>query len=474
MPNFLPHSDAERQAMLQAIGVAAIDDLFLDIPAAVREAVSFHALPETGLSEPALQAAIQEAARRNQGQTLACFLGGGAYHRFVPMAVRNLAARSEFYTAYTPYQPEVSQGTLQMIYEFQSMICELTGMDVANASVYDGASATAEAALMALRCTKRQTVWMAATLHPDYQATLQTYLTALGGIELKSFDPARLDSLAGLNDTAACVLVQCPDFPGNLLVEREAIHHACKQAGAFLIVSADPVSLGVLEPPGTYGADIVTGDIQPLGNALSFGGPYGGYIACKQSWMRQLPGRLVGATVDRQGKRAYTLTLQTREQHIRREKATSNICTNQSLNILKATIMLSLLGPAGLRRLAEISAQRAHTLARGLLAIPGISLLYPEQPFLFEFAIRLPVAAADFLALMEAEGFLAGVDLNRFPSMPFAGDGVLVACTEMTTPEQIAGYIQAARQCIEQIAHEPPAAWQGKRTPAGCVREGVR
>jgi len=451
MHNFLPHTDAERQAMLHTIGVNSIDDLFSDIPAALRENISYNVLPAKGLSEAELQAELATWAQMNAGSRMACFLGGGAYSRFIPMAVNTIASRSEFYTAYTPYQPEIAQGTLQVTYEFQTMICELTGMDVANASVYDGASAVTEAALMALRCTKRSRVLIANTVHPDYRRVLQTYFYGLGDEELVEFDPENPgDALNAESESpkkTACVIVQVPNYFGGLEAT-EPVRTFCQKTGALFIVSAEPVSLGLLKAPGSYGADIVVGDIQPLGNNLSFGGPYGGYIATLNKYLRQLPGRLVGRTTDKNGTQCYTLTLQTREQHIRREKATSNICTNQALNILKATVYLSLIGPAGLKHLANISLQRAHHLATRLKKLPGITPHVPGQPFLFEVALRFPTPVQPLLKHLEEQGILGGIAVERF--YPKAQNTLLVTCTETTSPQDIDRYVLAVEQYLRK------------------------
>jgi glycine dehydrogenase subunit 1 len=456
MQNFLPHTEADRQAMLNTIGVQGIADLFGDIPAQLRNNISYNVLPAQGLSEQELQQTLATLAEENRGQRMACFLGGGAYARYVPMAVNNIAGRAEFYTAYTPYQPEIAQGTLQVTYEFQTMICELTGMDVANASVYDGASAVTEAALMAMRTTKRSKVLVADTVHPDYRAVLKTYLAGLGDVALLEFNPEHAEAVLDINDKqAACVILQVPNYLGHL-EPTDPVRQFCEATGALFIVSAEPISLGLLKAPGSYGADIVTGDIQPLGNNLSFGGPYGGYIATRSKHMRQLPGRLVGRTVDKTGKKCYTLTLQTREQHIRREKATSNICTNQALNVLKATVYMSLIGPAGLKTLANLSAQRAHFLAEGLQHLPGVALYKPAQPFLFEFAVRFPVPVRPLLRHLESRGILGGIELERF--YPDARNVLLVTCTEMTTPEQINLYVSAVESYLKTMRPEdgPP------------------
>jgi glycine dehydrogenase subunit 1 len=450
MHNFLPHTEADRQAMLKTIGVGGdISALFSDIPALLRENIRYSALPKTGLSEAELQQELSQLAALNTGASMACFLGGGAYARYIPMAVNTIAGRSEFYTAYTPYQPEIAQGTLQVTYEFQTMICELTGMDVANASVYDGASAVTEAALMALRATKRNLILVADTVHPDYRQVLHAYTENLSGVEVIELSPAQADSVLQTSASqAACVIVQVPNFFG-CLEETEALKAYCEKTGALFVVSAEPVSMGLLQPPGAYGADIVTGDIQPLGNNLSYGGPYGGYIATRTQYLRQLPGRLVGKTVDKHGRPCYTLTLQTREQHIRREKATSNICTNQALNILKATVYLSLIGPVGLKALASLSAQRAHYLAKRLQELPNVRL-YASQPFLFEFALQLPVPVAPLLLFLQQRGILGGIELERF--YPEARNVLLITCTEMTTPTQVEQYVSALKDYLQAIS----------------------
>jgi glycine dehydrogenase subunit 1 len=493
--NFLPHTEADRSAMLAAIGVPNIEALFADIPPALREKLTCQHLPAQGLSELELQQTLTDLARLNTGADLACFLGGGAYARFIPPVVHTIAGRSEFYTAYTPYQPEIAQGTLQATYEFQTMICELTGMDAANASVYDGASALAEAALMALRIKRRSRVRVATTVHPDYRRVLQTYLDPLEKVNVQTFDLAAVEaaslgvshsesvpsSVSGASSSVsiaegdwtvpdketACVIVQVPDYWGNL-PELTAIRQFCQQSGALLVVSAEPVSLGLLQAPAAYGADIVTGDIQPLGNHLSFGGPYGGYIATRSPYVRQLPGRLVGRTRDKDGKICYTLTLQTREQHIRRETATSNICTNQALNVLKATVYLSLLGPVGLKELATLSVQRAHELARRLQQFPGVQRYGGNQPFLFEFALQFPVPVEPLLATLQKHSILGGIPLARF--YPDARNTLLIACTEMTTPAQIDRYVEAV---AEHLRVEQPVNSAGHSFSSAANREGA-
>jgi glycine dehydrogenase subunit 1 len=437
MHNFLPHTDAERQAMLQTIGVRSIDDLFSDIPEHLRKTIRYNVLPQTGLSEAELQQELAGLATMNVGAQMACFLGGGAYSRFIPMAINNIASRSEFYTAYTPYQPEIAQGTLQVTYEFQTMICELTGMDVANASVYDGASAVTEAAFMAMRATKRSRILIANTVHPDYRQVLKTYTEGLGDVEVVEFNPQNPGTLLNTDHESApktaCVILQVPNYFGGLEATTP-VRQFCETTGALFIVSAEPVSLGLLKAPGSYGADIVTGDIQPLGNNLSYGGPYGGYIATRNKHMRQLPGRLVGRTVDKNGTQCYTLTLQTR--------------TNQALNILKATVYLSLVGPAGLKYLANLSVQRMHSLASRLRKLPGVSLYVDGQPFLFEAALQFPAPVQPLLTYLEQKGILGGIALERF--YPEAKNVLLITCTEMTLPEHIEQYVNAVTEYLQK------------------------
>ncbi|MGC3968200.1 MAG: aminomethyl-transferring glycine dehydrogenase subunit GcvPA [Pirellulales bacterium] len=368
--SYLFNTPEDQRAMLEAIGVASMDELFAQL---VPDEARLHReldIPHA-MSELELTGHMQLLAAQNTAcSSRPCFLGAGSYDHFIPAAVDALAGRGEFFTSYTPYQPEVSQGNLTVTFEYQTYITRLTGMDVANASLYDGATAATEAAMMSLEATgRRGRVVVAGTVHPEYRQTLQTYLNCLGvelvvvgyGENTGTVSPA--DIAAACNDQTACVLVQQPNFFGSL-EEVEAIGRAAHEAGAMFVVSVDPISLGILKKPSEYGADVVTAEGQSLGNPLHYGGPYLGIIACKNEFVRRMPGRIAGQTVDRRGKRCWVLTLQTREQHIRREKATSNICTNQGLFALRATIYLSLLGPHGLRETAELCAAKLTTLAR--------------------------------------------------------------------------------------------------------------
>ncbi|MEB3330279.1 MAG: aminomethyl-transferring glycine dehydrogenase subunit GcvPA, partial [Candidatus Sericytochromatia bacterium] len=354
--------------------------------------------------------------------------------------------------AYTPYQPEVSQGTLQYTYEYQSLICALTGMDVSNASLYDASTAVAEAAFMAMRVTGRREVVVAGTVHPEYVEVLRTYGRGPEpGIRVAPTKDGRLspDVAAGaMGAETACLIVQSPNFLG-LIEEMPALVEAAHAAGALLVAVVDPVSLAVLTPPGSYGADIVVGDGQAIGNMPAFGGPHVGFLACRSAHFRQLPGRIVGATMDARGERAYTLTLQTREQHIRRERATSNICTNQALCALAVTVYLSLAGADGLRAVCEVSADRAHDLARRIAGLPGFSLVH-EGPFLNEFAVRSPVEVPRLLAALEARGILGGVPLGRF--YPDLADAFLVAVTEVNDPAALDAFIEGLRAEAAAIA----------------------
>jgi glycine dehydrogenase subunit 1 len=434
--SFIPHSEADRREMLARIGVSDIRELYDDVPAELILDDDLD-VPEA-LSEWEAVRELNNLADENR--SLICFAGAGQYDHHVPAAVDHIIRRSEFYTAYTPYQPEVSQGTLQSIYEFQTMICELTGMDVANASMYDGPSASAEAAVMSRAVTRRDRVLAATTVHPHYRKVTDTYLHGLGS-ELELVPPGSdglvdLDALqASLGADVACFMVQYPNFFG-CIEELEPIAQAVHDAGALLVVVTDPIAQVLLRTPGELGADIVVAEGQPFGNAPSFGGPVVGLFAARQKLVRKMPGRIVGATVDVEDRRGYVLTLQTREQQIRREKATSNICTNQGLNALAATVHLSLLGREGLREVAESSVQNAHYAWRKLQDVDGVTPLFPDTPFAREFAIATEENSRSILERGFAAGILAGVSLSRFESLE-APDGLLLAFTEKRSRDEI-------------------------------------
>ncbi len=371
------------------------------------------------------------------------FLGGGSYDHFVPTTVDAILSRSEFYTAYTPYQAEMSQGLLQSIYEYQTGICELTGMDVANASVYDGASALAEAALMAIRVTKRNEVVVSRAMHPHYREVLRTYLSG-SAVKIKEapLDSGQTsqDQLSKMVDEkTACVLIQYPTFLGQI-EEIEAIGSLVHGKGreALLVMAVDPISLGLLKTPGEFGADIVVGEGQSMGNSMSFGGPYVGFFATRRDLIRQMPGRIVGKTVDSEGRTAFCLTLQTREQHIRREKATSGICTNQALNALAATVYLATLGPAGLKEVATLCLMKSHQLKEKILALPGYIGPF-SSPFFKEFVIKPPMGSSAFLKRLARHGILGGIDLGKYYQE--MKDYILVCVTEKHTDEEMEKFL---------------------------------
>jgi glycine dehydrogenase subunit 1 len=445
---FLPMTEKNRREMLQTIGIAEFEELLAPIPGALRFKGKLN-LPEP-LSEFEVARHLSELASQNEhAGTFACFLGGGAYDHFIPAAVGHVLMRPEFYTSYTPYQPEVSQGTLQAIYEYQTMIAELTGMDAANASLYDGASALAEAALLLNGQTGRSTLLVSKTVHPFYRKVVSTYCHR-AGISLKEIpakdgvtDVEQLRRAAGA-DTAGA-LVQHPNFFG-FLEDTEAIGNAVHSAGGLFAVSVDPISLGLLKPPGEYGADVATGEGQALGNPLSFGGPYVGLFAVKKDLLRRLPGRLVGVTRDKKGRRGFVLTLQTREQHIRREKATSSICTNEQLCALASTVYMALMGKTGLPQVAELCLRKAHYLAREITKLKGFSLL-SSRSFFKEFAVKCPIPPARIIEALHRERLFAGIDLSRFDYG--LEDSLLVAVTEKRTKAEMDRYVQALKNLLK-------------------------
>jgi glycine dehydrogenase subunit 1 len=431
---YLPLSDADRGEMMARIGVGKIDDLFAGVPADKLQA----ALPDLPRRKSELEVErimASLAARNVPASSVPFFVGAGAYKHHVPATVDHLIQRSEFLTSYTPYQPEIAQGTLQYLFEFQTQVALLTGMEVANASMYDGSTATAEAVLMAHRVTKRRKAVLSGGLHPHYAAVVRT-VSEMASEEVTTLPPdisASEDIVATIDKDTSCVVVQTPDVFGNLR-DLTTIAEACRREGALLIaVFTEAVSLGLVKPPGAMGADIVVGEGQSIGNALGFGGPYVGLFAAKQAFVRQMPGRLCGETVDAEGRRGFVLTLSTREQHIRRDKATSNICTNSGLCVLAFTIHMTLLGEAGLRRLARANHANACRLADRLARIPGVEIV--QQSFFNEFTLRLPRHGAEVIEALAARGVLGGVPVSRL--LPGAGldDLVLVASTEVNTEE---------------------------------------
>jgi glycine dehydrogenase subunit 1 len=462
---YLPHTDAERQQMLDAIGKRTFEDLISHIPKDVR---AKELELQDGLSEIELSKRVQALAAKNKSTSdQSSFLGGGCYRRYVPAIVGSVISRSEFATAYTPYQPEVSQGSLQAIYEFQTAICLLTSMDVANASMYDGPTACAEAALMAARLTGRSNVIVSDTVNPEYSMVTSTYVKncSLGFQTAENVDGLTSLKSETLKEDVAAVVVQYPNYYG-VLEDIKSLAEQAHKVGALLVVVTDPISLGLLTPPGEFGADIVVGDAQSCGNSLSFGGPSAGYMACRKEYIRQLPGRLAGMTVDNRGQTAFTLTLQTREQHIRRAKATSNICTNQALNALAMLVYLTYMGPQGLHGLASISLQRAHYLADKLTAIQGVSLLY-KQPFLNEFAVKTTIPAEKLLSQLQERGILGGVNLSQFhPSIDHA---VLVSVTEMNDVQELDNYAIALQEIIKASGSEKNSRTSENQSAPICV-----
>ena len=440
---YSPHTPADRERMLAAVGVDSVDDLFADISPRFRPG-SFEIPPP--LVEQQVRAELARLAARNRIAEVS-FLGAGAYRHLVPSVVNEVIGRSEFSTSYTPYQPEVSQGTLQSIYEFQSLICELTGMEVASASHYDGATATAEAALMACRLTRRDRIVVSGALSPDYRRVLATYCSGPGieiaelPADLSAGGSGQTDATAGkgvIDERAACLVVAQPNFVGQLepMAELAELAHA---AGAQLVAVVEPTSLAVLAAPGSYGADIVAAEGQPLGIPVSFGGPYLGLMAANMASVRQMPGRLVGATRDAQGRRGYVLTLQAREQHIRREKAASNICTNQALCALAATAYLAAVGPQGLREVAELSMTQARHMASAL-ETAGLGERRFSGAYFSEVAIQLPQAERRHAQLAE-QGIVAGLPLGG--DFPELADTLLLAATELTSDADIERLVDA-------------------------------
>jgi glycine dehydrogenase subunit 1 len=479
------HSEDDRRLLLEAVGATDVAELFAVIPPELQ--TTGLDLPH-GSTEAETRAVLEGLAATNRPPGPASFLGAGCYRHFVPATVRALVSRAEFATAYTPYQPEVSQGTLQHIFEFQTCICELTGLEAANASLYDGPSALAEAAFMALRLTQRSGILVSAGVHPEAVRLLETYAAGPGvpvvrwPLEAGSGVTVARDE--GLSPAIGAIIVQQPNCLG-VIEDLEELARAAHAAGALLVVSVDPGTLGVIEAPGVLGADIVVGDVQVFGSSPSFGGPSAGFLACRSDHVRQLPGRLVGQTTDADGKVCYVLTLQAREQHIRRAKATSNICSNQALSALAATIHLGLLGPRGLRERGEVCLRRAHYLRDSLCSLPGVRP-FVDGPFFSEFTLALPCDATDFATAMRARGIDSGVPLARlerggtpvFPGLreqtggaaagtedPAGAPGLvpstrvlLVAVTEVNPPEALDRYVTAAEEVLASLAGPPGQA----------------
>lgn len=447
---YIPHTDSDREAMLKTIGVKSIADLFTDIPDEKR-------FPDIeippALSEMEVVDELKGIADSNETvENLISFLGAGAYNHYIPSVVDSILRRGEFYTAYTPYQPEISQGTLQAIFEYQSMIAQLTGMDVSNASHYDGATAIAEAVNMAYAQYrgKRKKFVISSAVHPHYRETIRTYIKGTDfnlvgdreGIDISDGPNALIELM---DDQTALLIVAYPDFFGRIF-DLKAVIEAAHENGAMAAVTVNPLALGLLSPPGVFGADIVTGEGQPLGIPLSYGGPYLGIFTTRDKFVRKMAGRLVGETVDTRGQRGYVLTLSTREQHIRRERATSNICTNQGLLALAAGVYLSLLGKHGLRQVAELNYHKAHYAAEKIYALDGFKR-WSQQPFFNEFVVELPKEASEVLDILLESGILGGYDLGHV--YPELQNHLLIAVTEMIGRDEIDYFVEI----LEEVAH---------------------
>ena len=438
---FIPHTNADREAMLKTIGVSSIDALFENLPGC--NPASPLKLPSPTTEMEAFAEISYIASVNESTQELTSFLGAGAYHHYIPAAVDAILQRGEFYTAYTPYQPEISQGTLQTVFEFQSLMAALTGMEVSNASHYDGATAVAEAINMAYHNFRgqRKKIILSPALHPHYKETVHTYtqgtdLHILGEDLSPSSTPQ--DLMALIDQETALIVVQYPDFYGRIY-DFSALAEAAHNAKALIAIHVNPLSLGILTPPGEMNADIVTGEGQPLGIPLSFGGPYLGIFTTRQKFVRKMAGRIVGETIDSRGQRGYVLTLSTREQHIRREKATSNICTNQGLMVLASTLYLSLLGKHGLAQVSNLNYQKAHYAAQQITALPGYELCF-ETPFFNEFTVRCPIPADELNAHLLEHDILGGLALGK--TDPDLENCLLIAVTEMNTRQDIDNLVQ--------------------------------
>ena len=433
---YIPNTDADRKAMLDRIGVKNYEELLANIPDDLRFKNEFN-LPDS-LSELEISREVQQRARCNQSVTdTISFLGGGAYDHFIPAAVSHIISRPEFYTAYTPYQPEVSQGTLQSIYEYQSMIAELMDMEVANASMYDGGSALAEAALMALAETRRNKILVSKTVHPYYRQIIKTYCHGQSAdiqiIDMENGITSITDLKSKADSQTAAIIIEHPNFLG-CLEEVFEISAVAKETRAMFITSNDPISLGLLEPPGQYGVDIATGEGQCLGNNLNFGGPYLGVFTSQKKYIRRMPGRIAGATTDNKDRSGYVLTFQTREQHIRREKATSNICTNEALNALAATVYLALMGKTGIQEVASLCLQNSHYLADKLQQLNNYELAF-TSPFFKEFVVKTPIAPDEIINKLVEQNIFAGIDLTRFDLG--INNGLLIAVTEKRSKDEM-------------------------------------
>ena len=451
--DFAPHTERDVETMLATIGAASVDDLFAVIPPSLR--LGGLPIPDGHAEAEVLREMAALAAQNRSADDLVCFMGAGAYDHHVPSMVWAVLSRGELATSYTPYQPELSQGVLQTLFEYQTMICELTGLVISNAGLYDGGSALAEAVNLATSATKRNEILLAGPINPNYERVLVTQSRGLGVVPIiTGWDKdgrAKTDLLGfSPNTDAAAIVVQQPNLFG-YVEDIPKLAEIAHRDGVKLIVHFDLTSAGVIEAPGLQGADIVVAEGQPFGNHLNFGGPYAGVMACRAADVRRLPGRLVGETVDRNGKRAFVLTLQAREQHIRREKATSNICTNQTLNTLAVAVALSWYGPQGLRELGEQCLARAHYAHDRLCEIPGVTPVF-NGPFFKEFTVRLPADPIRVCERVAADGYLAGVPMSQFGRFKDLDDVLLIAVTEKRSREEIDGLVDAIARACKEVA----------------------
>ncbi|MGB9835918.1 MAG: aminomethyl-transferring glycine dehydrogenase subunit GcvPA [Candidatus Saccharicenans sp.] len=446
--SYIPISEQDKKEMLARIGVSAVEDLFRSIPENVRLKSELN-LPSP-MSEMEVLDYFEKKGQENSFSNYLHFLGGGAYDHFIPAVVDYLSARSEFVTPYTPYQPEVSQGTLQVIFEFQTLICQLTGLDIANASLYDGATGAAEAVLMGYRLKNKKRILVASNLNPQYREVIYTYTKNLGleVVEIPYDKTGRIDRgglESSLNSETSVLLCQSPNYFGVVEQIKDLAELAHRQGALLAVVISEPVSLGILEAPGKLGADIVTGEAQSFGLPLSYGGPYLGFMSCKKDFVRQMPGRIAGQTVDVEGRRGFVLTLSTREQHIRREKATSNICTNQAHCALRATIYLETLGREGLKKLAWLNLQKAAYAAERLSSLPGVSLKF-SGPVFNEFVLEFPDRWEKIDKKLQERGILGGLALG--PHYPGLENCALITVTEVHTRQKIDAYAAALKEVL--------------------------
>lgn len=441
---YIPHTEDDIKKMCEAIGIASVEELLKPIPASLR--VDGVLDIKAGLSEQETLTRLKELSEKNSTEK-ASFLGGGSYNHYSPSVVDHLLLRSEFFTSYTPYQPELSQGTLQAIFEYQTLICQLTGMEISNSSLYDGASATAEAVLMARRLTRRGKVVVSSALHPEYRDTIETYLLGFNEeptelaycTEAGSTIAESTDSV--VDEETSCLVVQHPNFFGSIEDIKTLAERVHAKGALLIVVTTEALSLALLKPPGELGADIAVGEAQSFGNPMSFGGPYIGYMATKQKHIRQLPGRIIGETKDKNNKRSFCLTFATREQHIRREKATSNICTNQGLSALASAIYLNSLGKAGLMDLARLNLSKAEYLKNNLSEIAGITATFTAPTF-NEFTITIDGDAQEFLKQLSKKKIIGGLGLKRF--YPSLNNQILIAVTEMNSKAELDSFIETA------------------------------